>query len=284
MDVVSKSTGDSYSAAELNQSTNELENSIESTGQTLSSGDVFQVGKTMANYVSHGDFYTDSGAASAYVLTVGSPKQTPTAYVAGFRARFIVGNTNTGASTVNAGALGVKDIKRPDGTATQAGDLTVGQLVILDYDGTDFILRKEFPTASAFSVNKNAVDQTAVVTLTWTKVTFSTEEFDRDNEFTGGTFTPKQAKDYHLSGAVKMNGIPDGSYVSAGIYKNGALYKVGSTVPGGAIYNGSSTISVTVSANGTTDNFELWVLHDSGSDKIIEGETDVTYFTGSKIG
>jgi hypothetical protein len=141
MDVAAKVTGNSLTASEFNQSIDELENIITGTGQSPSSGNLNQVGRGVADYSSHGDFYTDSGAADAYVLTVTGSKQSPTAYVAGFRARFIAGNSNTGASTVNAGALGVKSIKRQDGSALSAGDIVAGQIIKLEYDGTNFVLQ-----------------------------------------------------------------------------------------------------------------------------------------------
>jgi hypothetical protein len=140
MDIATKSTGDSMTAAEQNQVTDEIENALSSTGQTPSAADLFQLAKSEADYSAHGDFFTDSGAASAYVLTAVAPKQSPTAYSNGGRVRFVVGNTNTGASTVNVATLGVKSIKRVDGTALIAGDMTVGDTAILSYDGTDFLL------------------------------------------------------------------------------------------------------------------------------------------------
>jgi hypothetical protein len=127
-------------ADQWNQVPTEIENAILSTGITLSSGDLFQLSKGIADYASHGDSYTDSGAADAYVLSAQGSKQSPTAYVDGFRSKFVVGNTNTGASTVNVSTLGVKSIKRVDGSALTAGDMTTGDTVILSYDGTDFLL------------------------------------------------------------------------------------------------------------------------------------------------
>jgi hypothetical protein len=60
------------------------------------------------------------------------------AYVEGLGLRINIASTNTGAATVNVNGLGNKSIKRPDGTALQAGDLTAGNVVDLVYDGTNF--------------------------------------------------------------------------------------------------------------------------------------------------
>jgi len=51
-------------------------------------------------------------------------KQSPTAYTDGMRVRFDAGNDNTGATTVNVAALGVKDIKLEDGSTLAAGDIS----------------------------------------------------------------------------------------------------------------------------------------------------------------
>lgn len=80
---------------------------------------------------------TDTGAANAYVVAL---PYAPAAYVAGLIVRFKPDNTNTGASTVNVNALGVKAIKRPNGDALQAGDIDADAAVELVYDGTNFIV------------------------------------------------------------------------------------------------------------------------------------------------
>ncbi len=79
------------------------------------------------------------GAACAVLLTISkSPvhklkrKRTmsPTAYTDGLEAEFVVGNTNTGASTVNVATLGVVDIA----ATTSPGTLTVGDIVRMRFN------------------------------------------------------------------------------------------------------------------------------------------------------
>lgn len=127
-DLNDKITGGTLTAAEWNQVPSEIQNVIEGLGITLSSGDVNQLGKAIAGYAANGAFYTDSGAANAYVLSVIGSKQAPTAYTNGMLIRFVVGNTNTGASTVNVAGLGVKNIKTPTG-ADPAGGAMQGTFV-----------------------------------------------------------------------------------------------------------------------------------------------------------
>jgi len=131
-DLNDKVTGNTLTAAEWNQVPSEIQNVIEGLGITLSGGDLNQLGKAVAGYVANGTFYTDSGAADAYVLSVVGSKQNPTEYTDGFEAEFVVGNTSTGSSTVNIAGLGVKDIT---GTSS-AGVLTAGDIVRLRYNTT----------------------------------------------------------------------------------------------------------------------------------------------------
>jgi hypothetical protein len=77
---------------------------------------------------------TDSGAADAYALTL-SPAIT--AYATGQRFSFVAGNTNTGASTLDVNSVGTKAIQKL-GAALVAGDITAGDVVVLEYDGTQF--------------------------------------------------------------------------------------------------------------------------------------------------
>lgn len=120
----------------------ELENTATQTGQTLDPDagpdtDLAMIGKAMSVYGSGGgDFYTDSGAVNAYVLSkVGSVVSNPS-YFNGMRCIFKVGTTNTGASTVNISGLGVISITIQGGTALSGGELISGQLVELIYSTT----------------------------------------------------------------------------------------------------------------------------------------------------
>lgn len=135
-DLNDKVTGGTLTATEWNEVPTELQNVIEALGITLSSGDLNQLGKAIAGYVANGDFYTDSGLADAYVLSVVGSKQAPSSYTDGARIRFIAGNTNTGASTVNVAGLGVKNIKLRDGTDPTAGQIA-GRILLKFDSGND---------------------------------------------------------------------------------------------------------------------------------------------------
>ena len=134
-------TGGTLTAADFVIPMSELQNVVEGTGQTLSAGDLDQLGKGIADYVANGDFYTDSGSADAYVLTEIGSKQAPTAYTNGMRVRCEVANANTGASTVNVAGLGVKNIRLPSGSSPGAGDINGRTELIYDSANNRFELQ-----------------------------------------------------------------------------------------------------------------------------------------------
>ena len=129
-DLNDKITGNDLTAAEWNQLPSEIQNVIEALGQTLSNGDLNQLGKGVAGYVANGNHYTDSGAADAYVLTQIGSKQASTAYTDGMIVEFVPANTNAGASTVNVASLGVKSISN----TSSGGEILSGIRISLRYN------------------------------------------------------------------------------------------------------------------------------------------------------
>lgn len=132
-DFSNKVSGSSYTAAEFNQFANELENIITTSGQSLSSGNLNQVGIAAAIYASGSDFYTEGGAANAYVCSVVGTKKAPNAYFNGMKVSFVVSATNTGASTINVDSIGAANIKDLAGNALSGYELIAGDLVTLIY-------------------------------------------------------------------------------------------------------------------------------------------------------
>lgn len=158
-DIPQKVNGDFLDASEWNTVYDEQKNIILSTSQTLSESDVFQIAKAMAIYAAKGDYYEDTGTADAYVLSVPDSKKAPIIYSDGLRARFKVGNTNTGASTVNIATIGVKAIKKNNGANDlEAGDLTIGVLAEIQYVSTSdiFELIWTSPIASKKEIQHNS--------------------------------------------------------------------------------------------------------------------------------
>jgi len=126
--IAHKFTGDDLTADEFNDIPEEEENLITSSGQTLTAGDLYQIAKAVSTYAAVGDFYGDAGSGNNYILTAVSPLQAPIQYLDGFRVRFRISHTNTGAATVNVNSLGVKAIVKADGISSLGpGDLPQGE-------------------------------------------------------------------------------------------------------------------------------------------------------------
>lgn len=68
-------------------------------------------------------YAVDTGTANAYLVAL---PHTPSGYVDGLTIKFRPLNTNTTAATVNVSSLGVKSLRRDDGTACVANDIIVG--------------------------------------------------------------------------------------------------------------------------------------------------------------
>ncbi len=84
------------------------------------------------------DYVADTGAADAYVIT---PSPAITSYTTGQIFTFKASATNTTTSTLAVNGLAAKTIKRSDGaTNLTAGDIVNGQIVQVEYDGTNFQL------------------------------------------------------------------------------------------------------------------------------------------------
>jgi hypothetical protein len=82
---------------------------------------------------------TSGGSANTQTLTY---SVAPAAYATGDAYAFIAGFTNTGSATLNVNSLGAKTIKVGTVPLT-AGQITVGRVVNVYYDGTDFQLGGE---------------------------------------------------------------------------------------------------------------------------------------------
>ena len=76
-----------------------------------------------------------TGTANAYEVAL---TPAPTAYQAGMMLTFKANAANTGAATLNINGLGAKTIKKLVSTDVAANDITLGQMVIVMYDGTNF--------------------------------------------------------------------------------------------------------------------------------------------------
>jgi len=152
-DLNDKVITNTLEATEWNQPPSEIQNVIEALNIALSGADLNQLGKGIAGYVANGNFYTDSGAADAYVLTKIGTKQTLPEYTDGMQVQFIPDNTNVSDSTINVAGLGNKNIVN----TSSAGTITAGQRLNLVYriGSGDFEITGAVPAGSIGSSEIN---------------------------------------------------------------------------------------------------------------------------------
>jgi hypothetical protein len=81
--------------------------------------------------------YTDTGAANAYAISLSAVSVGQPIY---FKVKS--GNTNTGASTLNTPATGIKNIVNVDGSVLAASQILSNAVVQVVYDGTQYLLYK----------------------------------------------------------------------------------------------------------------------------------------------
>lgn len=89
-------------------------------------------------------YATDSGTANAYA---GTYAPAVTSLTTGQMFLLKAANANTGASTFNPNATGNKAIKKNGNEDLLPGDILAGQLLILQYDGTNFQLVSKYGTS-----------------------------------------------------------------------------------------------------------------------------------------
>ncbi len=127
----------------------------------------------------------------------------------------------------------------------------------------------------AFSVHKNGTNQT-ITASTNTKLTWSTEVFDTNNNFATDRFTPTEAGKYLI--VVSARCAQPGMCIPS-IYKNGALYAQ-TQWTNHTFADQAPQATAIIDMNGTTDYVEAFI-YSTGT--VIGGTSDRTYFSGSQV-
>jgi hypothetical protein len=158
----------------------------------------------------------------------------------------------------------------PNGNLNVIGSLTVGG--------------KKAVNGPAFRAYIS-VGQTIASAGAQVKVTFGGETFDTDGCFASSTFTPTVEVYYQLNATVRISGPAGTGENMLILYKNSSEYARGTNGSGTEI--GASFYSMQVSdivyANGTTDNFEVYIQQGSGSNKDTTAGQNISYFSGAMV-
>jgi len=130
------------SAEFINQIQGNIEQIVRASGVSFDGTNDMQLAQSITDHALGADYALESGTANNYVLAISGSRYLPNQLAVGYQIRFRTGNANTNTTpTANYGGLGVKTIVAENGTdAIAVGDIKVGVVNTLEYDGTNWRL------------------------------------------------------------------------------------------------------------------------------------------------
>ena len=139
-------------------------------------------------------------------------------------------------------------------------------------------------TLPKFSAHKNGTDQVDVPTGVWTKVTFTTEEYDIGSKYdaVNSKWIPGVVGQAHIDGMVKFRVLVDQSLIGISIFKNGIEYKSKLIGASGTDDQGAD-LSMDITVTAVEDYFEIYGRQDTGVNKDIRGLAVATFFMGHML-
>lgn len=134
------------------------------------------------------------------------------------------------------------------------------------------------------SVNKNGTDQTSVVNSTWTKVTWSSEDFDEGATFSSNQWIPGRTGQAFIFGHLTLSAIGSAGVLEAAVYVNSVIatrMRAVADLTTSGIYG--VPFGAIVDVGSTSDFVEIYVRQTGGEDATILGGADQTYFMGALL-
>lgn len=134
-----------------------------------------------------------------------------------------------------------------------------------------------------FIATKNGSAQTGLVDVTWTQITFGTEQADNGSYFATNAWTPA-AGPVRLKGQVTFTtGVVAGAACACAIYKDGVIFRQGA--PSQAIIAGECETAVDCLDVASGSNvYTLYGLVDTaGGTAAVSGSTALTWFEGHQL-
>jgi hypothetical protein len=185
-----------------------------------------------------------------------------------------VGNGGLGITTTPANG----QIPIGNGTNYVAATITGGGgITVTNGSGSISLANNNSPAFLAFATSSQSI-----TTNTFTKVTFSSTEFNVGTGYASSTFTPNVAGYYQINATIRMSGtlITD-SILS--VYKNGAEFKRVTQIS--PQQNNITLVgSMLVYCNGTTDYIEIYGLITATSPQYNYVNNAVTsFFSGALV-
>ena len=135
-----------------------------------------------------------------------------------------------------------------------------------------------------FSAHKNGTNQTGIVSVVWTKATFTTEEYDDGSAYDApnSKWVPGVIGKAHIDVCIFWEVAVDQKEFIAAVYKNGSVYKRAG-LRGSGINTISPLLSCDILVDAITDYFEIYVYQDSGGNQNITGISSLSWFMGHML-
>jgi len=179
-------TADNHNASKVNNDSNVIGTKVSDALNTLSS--VVESIEAADSNAQIG-VYSLNAAGTANVITA---TYTGLTYYGGLKINMKVLATNTSSTTINLNSLGAKTVKIINSVGTKVdlagGELTIGSIVNLEYDGTDFILLNkevsDFSTPTTTTASVISLPNVGVVKSTFNELTLKGNT--ETNEITNG--------------------------------------------------------------------------------------------------
>ncbi len=143
------------------------------------------------------------------------------------------------------------------------------------------IATAEYRILPKFSAHKNTSNQTGLVTGNFTKITFTTEEYDIGSAYDAANskWIPGIVGKAHIDAGILWTVGVDQKTIRIDVYKNGVSYKSKSIQCSGTDIH-SISISCNVLVDAITDYFDIYGYHETGGDRTISGAIPNSWFMG----
>lgn len=180
--------------------------------------------------------------------------------------------------TLDCNSTGTDGINLGNGTGTWGGAAKIDEVIVINCSGgndidvnTGTLDKKIDQPLNNIAFRVTASGQQSIPDSVNTKITaWNTTVFDIRSSFDLGNnkFLPDRPGVYWLNAIVGFptgSAIPDQTVVSGLIFKNGSIYANFIMTVSGASQDILGNVSCLAEANGTTDEFDVRIFHEKGS-------------------